>query len=115
MWGFRNQKNRYLARQIADKIMHPDIAKQYNFDKNRKGDDQTFLGRHVYEFIKKNSIIHDSYHCKHYQDSDPFPTKRNGSCYVATYDKHRIDCEKQTFTVCPLECRPKDHIDLIYC
>ena len=115
MWGLQILKDRNLASQIAAKIFDPRIAKQYNKEINKKDKDQEFLRNKVYNMIKTSSLIHDSYCCKLYRDSEPFPTQRKGRCFIGG-SGNQFNCENNsTFTPCPLECRPKDHTNWIYC
>jgi len=50
---------------------------------SKKGFDQFFLADYVYPLVKQVAVIHDSYCCLSYRDSQPFPTKRIGNCFVA--------------------------------
>jgi hypothetical protein len=123
MWGFFNEKNRKIARHIYNLIINKNIANQYNKNKNQHFSDQLFLRDYVYPVIKEISIIHDSYLCKSYQYSIPFPTKRNGSCFIgAPLNPDQINncIIKKNGTIvnfyeCPIECRPKEHKDWVFC
>jgi hypothetical protein len=82
MWGYRkNELNLNLARKIFELMLNKQLALKYNFE-SRKGLDQFFLADHVYPLIKQDAVIHDSYLCLNYRDSQPFPTKRIGNCFV---------------------------------
>ncbi len=115
MWGFYNSRNKTLADLIFNKIVDPLISK--NFKKNNaKGQDQFFLAEHVYPLIKHNSIIHDSYTCKNFQDSLPFPSQRIGSCFIGSFGQTESCVNiSNALPNCPIECRPKDNLDWIYC
>lgn len=61
-------------------------------------------------------MAHDSYHCKNEHivkvsatSVFPFPTKRENRLYVGGAGSE-LYAEK-----CPVECRPKDHLDWEYC
>lgn len=116
MWGFHNSRNRDLADRLYEKMINTELSKKYNKDKNKKLFDQYFLRDHVYSSMKNISVIHDSFMCKNFHDSEPWPTKRKGGCYVG--GRHKSNCEtefEEGFRQCPVECRPKKHGDWIYC
>jgi hypothetical protein len=115
MWGFFNYRDRAKANLIFDRIIHPLIGVNLNPNhSNPKGYDQQFLSDYVYPEIKKNSIIHDSYFCLTLNDSEPFPTKRFGNCFVGTL-QYVCENKKPYFSPCPVQCRPYDHQDWTYC
>lgn len=113
MWSFKVNKARDLGRKIFNKIIDKQISLKYNPNGNsRKGFDQYFLSDHVYKEIKNNSTIHDSYLCKKYPKSKPWPTKRIGDCFVGRVGK----CNQTgIFKKCPEKCRPINHSDWISC
>ena len=116
MWGFHNSRNRDLADRLYKKMINTELSKKYNKDKNKKLFDQYFLRDHVYSSMKNISVIHDSFMCKNFHDSEPWPTKRKGGCYVG--GRHKSNCEtefEEGFRQCPVECRQKKHGDWIYC
>ncbi len=115
MWGFFNSRDRILANKIFGLLINPLIAPNYNLNHSSpKGFDQYFLSSYVYLDIKKSSIIHDSYTCQSFKDSQPFPTKRHGNCFVGT-SLDICDDKEPSFVSCPIQCRPKDHSDWTYC
>lgn len=83
----------------------------YSVIKYSEGD-QNFLSAYVYPLISNNTIVHDSYLCKLFGGS-PFPSKREGDCFVGS----TTNCNKyyRFLEECPIDCRPKDHTDWIYC
>ena len=113
MWGFYNSKNRQLANELFNRIVDPEISYKYNKVKNQKGKDQEFLSRHVYPILKKQSVIHDSYLCKNYKDSEPFPTQRIGNCFVGRVGN--CNSTATDFYQCPRECRPENHQEWLNC
>ncbi len=85
-----------------------------------KGYDQYLLQDFFYKYAKESSIQHDSYSCLIFEGSQPFPTRRSEEfyCHVGC----QMCCERNlTYSkmiknhVCPIECRPKEHQDWIYC
>lgn len=114
MWGFYNSRNRRMADDIFAKLKNHQIMNKYK-KKDAKGHDQFFLTDEVYPMIKAHSIIHDSFCCKIYKDSKPFPNQRIGDCFIAMIVGINHDCRNRTFHKCPLECRPSDHQDWTTC
>ena len=113
MWGFYNKRNRQLARQVYMRIIDLTISESYNFKRNLHHGDQNFLAMYVYPLIKDKALIHDSYYCNEYKDSEPFPTKRIGNCSIGMF--HAENCEKVQGLECPVKCRLKDHHDWVFC
>lgn len=115
MWGLKLSQNRTLAKNFFYKLQDKTMAAGFlRRGVSRKWLDQQFLAVHVYKDIKKLSIIHDSYLCKVYKDSKPYPTKRKGNCFVAMMQL--TNCyEGKMFPPCPIECRPKNHQDWDRC
>jgi hypothetical protein len=112
MWGFFNARNRLLAYKIFRRILYPINTFFYNHkNESPKGADQSFLNDYVYDLIKSNSTIHDSFYC-HVYGGEPWPTQRLGNCFVG----NPFECDANaTFETCPVQCRPKDHIDWEKC
>jgi len=99
MWGFFNARNRELSNKIFNLILNKQIALKYNLN-SKKGYDQFFLADHVYPLVKQVAVIHDSYCCLTYRDSQPFTTKRIGNCFVGASGG---GCnETGTFYTCPI-------------
>ena len=113
MWGFKNSKSPELATEIYNEIIDKTIGAKYKPNGySKKGFDQYFLSDFVYKRIKDKSTIHDSYLCRRYQDSKPFPSRRVGDCFVG-----RVGWCNETVVMkeCPKECRPLDHQDWETC
>jgi hypothetical protein len=89
-------------------VFFKDIYKKLeNITSFNYGDDQNFLSKYIYPFIKENLLVHDSFHCTEYKNSIPFPSKRMGNQHVGqAFDKNdnplSIISEKA-----PLACRRK--------
>jgi hypothetical protein len=112
MWGFFSARNRHLSYKIFRKILHPLNIFFYNYKKDSpKGADQIFLNDFVYNLIKSNSTVHDSFFCDVY-GGEPWPTQRLGNCFVG----NPFECDvTAAFETCPIQCRPKNHIDWEKC
>ena len=76
--------------------------------------DDDFLNGYVYKLLARNATIHDSYHCRRFADSEPFPTKRKLNQYVGGI-KSSSSVQTETVEVCPIECRPPENLDWTYC
>ena len=113
MWGFYSQRNRKLSKKIFQSIINRGISSKYNNDQiSPKGADQKFLNDYVYNYLKSNSIIHDSYLCKKYGGS-AYPSKRRGNCFIG--NPYFCNASADTFYECPIECRPMIHKDWLMC
>lgn len=116
LWGYVNKLDRQIGYKMLSIITHNGIAKQYLPDGiSVKGLDQDLLENYFWRIMRKNAVIHDSYSCKKL-GGEGFPTKRpDPFCYISC----KYCCESkhtnQTNYVCPIECRPKNHKEWIYC
>ena len=123
MWGFRSIRNRKLANEIADLIKNPELAKSYNpTGKSEKNQDQVLLREYIWDDLASlHSMTHASYHCKSFSGSNiqAFTVQRPKTvCFVGCSKCCDPKKYKTTWPVeweCPLECRPKNHSDWLYC
>ncbi|XP_059085397.1 uncharacterized protein LOC131882310 [Tigriopus californicus] len=78
-----------------------------------KGPDQVILRRYVWPWARRSSIQHDSYFCRDYRGTIPFPTEREMSVnnFVAAAVKSNGTLVKK----CPKKCRPEAHPDWEFC
>ena len=115
MWGFRPSLNPKMARFIHQKIHDANLVKRYNGT-----GDQSFLAIEIWGEAKSDALAHDSFLCKinYGHKPSPFPTRRPSAnetnCFIGCM---RPCCgrEKMPFPECPIECRPKDHLEWNYC
>lgn len=104
--------DRLLSNNIFNLVINKSFEQTYNKNgENQKGKDQDFLEHHVYKLLVNRSTIHDSYSCRRFANSKPFPTERKiidhiGSVYYSPIKKIKE---------CPIECRPPNHLDWKYC
>ena len=112
MWGFKMYKNRGIAKKIFNRILNRKGSFLYKRD-DRKPFDQFFLSDKVYPLIRDRSLIHDSYLCNRFKDSVPFPSQREGNCFIGS----PLSCnlESKSFFKCPIECRPLHGLNWTYC
>lgn len=114
MWAFRTSLDRKAAASIHEKIHNRTLVQNYG----GRGD-QTFLTHHVWPIARLSAITHDSFLCRHNfgHPTQPFPTQRQinqTNCFIGCV---RPCCTngKMPFGHCPIQCRPKDHQDWLYC
>lgn len=113
-WCFRTKKNISTSFQILKLILSKaSYRKLRNKTTDLKWEDQNIFKKYVWPLIKNDSIQHDSYYCKLYPGSTPFPTQRN-------IDKAFVGCYKPCGKVyppkeCPIKCRPEKHKNWTYC
>ena len=71
------------------------------------------ISRYVWPWIEKVSMAHDAYSCTDFPNTRPFPTQRkqdiNNHVGSVTSEANILQTE------CPAQCRPKGHLDWIYC
>ncbi len=115
MWGFYNERDRQLGKEIFKQMMNKASNYHKSGTKTLRGPDQFFLTDHVYPLVKSRSIIHDSYTCKQFKDSQPFPTKRVGGCYVAIQEWDGLCIKNNKFPDCPVDCRPGEQKNWTLC
>lgn len=114
MWGMHNSVNRDLGSKIFSLLMDSSVCLKYNQNGNSpKMNDQYFLREKVYRLVVNQAVVHDSYTCRQYANSQPFPTQRIIMDHVGSVKRHNN--LTKTISVCPKECRPPDHQDWTYC
>lgn len=106
--------DRHLASRIFRLLMNVGLCRRFNAGgRSQKMFDQYFLAQHVYGLVFRNAVIHDSYHCKKYANSKPFPTQRIIMDHVGSV-KSELN-ETKNIRACPKVCRPPDHQDWTFC
>ena len=113
MWGARlDNKTRKLWKDSWKRILSDPNA-YVSWDK--KGPDQALLTKHVWKTFggPEGCLQHDSYLCKAFPGSVPWPTQRlmTPCNFVGCVFKLNNTLTEK----CPLECRPKNHLDWEYC
>jgi len=82
-------------------------------DRFSGGWDQVALHRYVWPWAKKIALIHDSYTCKQFSYTHPFPTQRQLG--IGNYVGSVLALNASIDEPCPEKCRPKNHKDWILC
>lgn len=101
MWCWNNRINRTLGRFYFERLIEK--AKTY-----KRRTDQPLLNKVIWDHISKDHLYdmvlqHDSYNCKFYKNSKPFPTKRVKDNEFIGCPVHECD---QVLKPCPEMCRP---------
>ena len=108
MWCYRATNDLARAAQNLE-LMLKNAGKRSIKSEAKKGDDQFILQRYLWPKVKNDSIQHDSYLCKSFPGSIPYPSQR-----LSVYEVVG-GTEGNAVPECPKECRPKDHADWLYC
>ena len=110
MWCYRTINNIAKATRILELILK-NAAKRSSTSEASKGNDQPMLHIYLWPELKNDVIQHDSYLCKRYAGSIPFPSQRSAvNEIIGLTNRSGIEAR-----VCPTECRPRDHQDWLYC
>ena len=110
MWGARMDSGaRGLLESGMERIME-DVLFVVREKKWYKGLDQDLLKYWIWPLVRNQTCVHDSYLCQTFKSNNwrPFPTQRGGDFVGAVGGKGL----NQT---CPVECRPPQHQEWIFC
>ncbi|XP_042869727.1 uncharacterized protein LOC122251693 [Penaeus japonicus] len=109
LWGGHN-RNLSLLRKVRDDIFaHPtNLTTKF---------DQYMLATKLWPHIKDDVLQHDSYNCLQsgHEGSVPFPVKRVDGLYCGWGPTKLRERKVVLDTRCPVECRPKGHLDWNHC
>ena len=100
-----------LILEITNDVSGREILEYNENGQSPKGNDQYFLSQQVYQSVVNKATIHDSYSCKQFANSKPFPTERKVIDHVGSLNYAPPDKIKE----CPVDCRPSNHKDWKYC
>jgi len=110
MWGARVDRTRRQFRKAFTKLFKSSLAYVNRF---KGGWDQVALQRYVWPWAKKIAMVHDSYTCKRFSYTRPFPTQRLKG--VGNYVGSVVSLQAEVTSECPVKCRPKNHTDWKTC
>lgn len=111
LWCFKSSKNRLLAKEIWNFIFRKSEFRTKEKEAP-KGNDQNVLNSYIWPLVEDDVLQHDSYNCKIYQGSVPFPTKRDSAHHYVGCVR---PCNDIISKICPRDCRPEKHLDWIFC
>ena len=115
MWCYKNKLDRETGRYYLEKILE-------EARKRVTREDQVILNDVIWRHVVKNNMSkimqHDSYNCRRFKNSRPFPKKRRPDDYhVGRPGPWRtiegIDIKK--YVICPVQCRPSYGKNWEYC
>lgn len=109
MFGMKiSTKNFAKIASIFEEMLNSSKAKNW-----RKGLDQQFLSKYLWNKAKSDAVIHDSYLCKSIKSPNnrPWPTQRIPNVHNNFVGANGGILNK----TCPVGCRPKEHKDWTLC
>ncbi|XP_042875613.1 uncharacterized protein LOC122255530 [Penaeus japonicus] len=114
MWGAR--WDNLPAPRAADELARVrDKMLKQGLGKSRHGVDQEILTATLWPVAQGRMIGHDSYLCKKYAYSAPWPTQRQDGFFVGA-PRFRAEYSQSSLSQpCPEACRPPRHRDWLYC
>jgi hypothetical protein len=114
LWTTAQYRNRLLLLRLFSILLDKNRVQKYSL-KN----DQTLLEELIWPKVKDRTLVYDSYTCRDFPGGHqcPFPTQRPSSdCHVGCV---RPCCQNSSRIIlskpCPEQCRPKNHLDWVYC
>jgi len=114
LWTSALYRNRLLFLHLFSILLDTYQIKQYFLSH-----DQTLLGNLIWPKVKEQSLVFDSYTCSFIVEGNqrPFPTQRpSRDCHLGCI---RPCCQNSSKIIliepCPEKCRPKNHLDWLYC
>lgn len=114
LWSSAIYRNRLLFLRLFSILLDKNKVQQYSLVH-----DQTLLMDIVWPKVKQQTLVFDSYTCEQFTDGHqyPFPTQRpSRDCHLGCI---RPCCQNSSRIIlskpCPIQCRPKNHTDWLYC
>jgi hypothetical protein len=114
-WGAKVDKQRRSFMDAFKKLFHDGLA--YIPREKGGGYDQIALMRYIWPWAKKVALSHDSYCCRKFSNTSPFPTKRLPGVgnFIGSVISLNQSVGFDSSNYCPEKCRPKNHKDWVYC
>jgi hypothetical protein len=114
LWGASMRRTRYELFNSFEPMLISCIAELY-----KKSGDQQFLLDYIWNFFKNNALIFDSYFCQTLNGRPFLSRGPKDNCFLGCIRPCCSNTIKDDFNIrlkhCPIECRPKEHLDWIYC
>jgi len=111
LWGIKLNKERLWMKNVSQYLLSPDVVQCYTGER-----DQTFLGDYIWphaNMYHKMTLEYDSFHCRKFPNSRPFPTPRESPTRFVGC--RRPNCTRDEHPPCPKHCRPINHQNWIWC
>ncbi|XP_045585469.2 uncharacterized protein [Procambarus clarkii] len=106
MWGGCNSWHQEAARAVRTRALCQGLG---------PFDDQEILKLYLWPVARLNATVHDSYTCKRFGKSLPFPSERVNFTFVGQRSYRNRYRRERTYIACPINCRPKKHKNWFYC
>ena len=107
MWCYCTANSLTRATDNLELILK-NARRRSSISEAKKGDDQDMPQKYLWPVLKNDIIQYDSYLCKKYSGSKPYPSQRLAINEV-------IGGFRSIAPLCPEECRPRKHLDWLYC
>jgi len=114
-WAAKVDKQRKSLMDSFKKLFKDGLA--YIPREKGGGYDQIALMRYFWPWGKKVALSHDSYTCRKFSHTAPFPTQRLPGIgnFIGSVIALNQTVGFDNSNFCPEKCRPKNHQDWIYC
>eukprot|EP00096_Caligus_rogercresseyi_P007457 TRINITY_DN25318_c0_g1_i1.p1 TRINITY_DN25318_c0_g1~~TRINITY_DN25318_c0_g1_i1.p1 ORF type:complete len:364 (-),score=14.41 TRINITY_DN25318_c0_g1_i1:7-1098(-) len=115
-WGVKVPQHRKELLKAFSKLFKDTSGLAY-VNRNKGGYDQVALTKYIWPWAKWKALCHDSYLCKKYSRTSPFPSRRVEGIgnFVGSVVSLNGTLRFSKDSECPIKCRPKNHKDWIYC
>ena len=114
-WGVKlTSAVRGKVNQSFQRMFHSNV---FFSNQDKRGPDQDLLKEYIWPWAKDLAMVHDSYHCKNYSNTIPYPTQREDTIcnFVGCIPELKSGITFTKGNICPIECRPINHSDWKYC
>lgn len=111
LWGIKLNKERSWIKNISSILLTPDIVRCYTGER-----DQIFLEEFIWphaNLYSKKTLEYDSYNCQKFPNARPFLIRKQSSTRFVGC--RRPNCTTDEHPPCPMQCRPPNHLDWIWC
>ncbi|KAK3872242.1 hypothetical protein Pcinc_022669 [Petrolisthes cinctipes] len=117
MWGARwDLDPSHVHDRVHELTIMRNLMFRYAWKRFKHGLDQHILKAVLWPAMLGRVKSHDSYCCKYFPNTSPWPTQRSHGFFVGSvrYRKNKENSYVVPKT-CPVRCRPPQHRDWIYC
>ena len=116
MGGLFGVKLTGSSRQKYEKILMTVLSDQEHSraPRSQRDHDQFLLTKHFWPEVRNDALMHDSYTCQNYWNTQPFPTQREKNT-VGNFVGAILYKGQKVPKPCPKQCRPYNHQDWDLC